>query len=63
MHMQTANAANHRRQKKQSDEERGAPLFAVRVNLPCVRPTWALTNEVKVLCRKITVRNLLVIRR
>ena len=29
----------------------------------CVRPTWALTNEVKVLCRKITVENHVVIRR
>jgi len=29
----------------------------------CVRPAWAWTNEVKVLCRKITVENHVVIRR
>ena len=28
-----------------------------------VRPAWALTNEVKVLCRKFTVENHVVIRR
>jgi len=29
----------------------------------CVRPAWAWTNEVKVLCRKITVEHHVVIRR
>ena len=26
-----------------------------RTQCTCVRPTWALTNEVKVLCEKITI--------
>ena len=29
----------------------------------CVRPVWALTSGVKVLCRKVTVENHVVIRR
>ena len=29
--------------------------FAVSVEANYVRPTWTLTNEVKVLCRKITI--------
>ncbi len=40
-----------------------AGAFGFRRAWFCVRPTWVLTNEVQVLCRKITVEHFDVIRR